>query len=95
MNRIARVLLSIFLNACASVGVCDYPFAEKGWYSVSKPPSEIVDEFNVQSFWFADEKGNFLACGNLVGKKHCGNIYQIFSKQSNGGFREEEIVCMQ
>lgn len=88
------VFVIVFLLAgCATRGICDYDMAASGWYAVGDPPSELQQETRRGTHWFRNNKGDFFACYGMKQRGVCGNAYSVYTKQADGGYREEEIVC--
>lgn len=95
--KMKLVLLSsvIFLSGCSSIGVCNLSLSEEGWKRVESPPSQLVDEYNENNFWFSNAEGGYLACSEVIRRNYCGNVYQIYRKKDSGDFEHALIVCLE
>lgn len=93
-NIFFTIAIAVVIAGCQSTGVCDYPLFDEGWVRIKTPPVNLVDKYNKQDYWFTNSAGDFFACSELKKKGVCGNVYEIYKKQSDGTFKRQDIVCL-
>ena len=94
MNKLVLLLIIFFLSSCAQIRFCDYPLTEKGWIATDKPSLDLLDKHNSDDKWFTNRNGDYIACPEMKGKNHCGNVYQIYKRLENKEYDEHTILCL-
>lgn len=97
--KIIFFMVMLFVVGCStnSSSVCNLNLVNDGWRLVDKNSNNQIKPLNDsgKSKWYKNSDGDYFVCHAVVSNEECGGIYEIFKRQSDGTFINEEIFCME
>ncbi len=90
------IIIVCFVAAgCAAAGSssCEFDLASPIWVRVEPKSNHEIAPISESSDWFVNSNGDYLICYNMGSDETCNGIYELFTRQPDGEFLRQEIVC--